>query len=122
MEAISQVVPPILQELSKVLSSKLDPILWKVFIISDTKFSLGEYFMKLLFYKGLVMSFSEYGFRRENIGTIFWNNGTRSLIKNQSFQNQSEKQLSWWEITYDFVSLDLDTENRIVHSGIAYMP
>ena len=68
------------------------------------------------------MSFSEYGFRRENIGTIFWNNGTRSLIKNQSFQNQSEKQLSWWEITYDFVSLDLDTENRIVHSGIAYMP
>ena len=65
------------------------------------------------------MSFSEYGFRSEDIGTIFWNNGTRSLIKNQNFQNQSEVQLNWWEITYDFVSLD--TENRI-HSEIAYMP
>ena len=63
------------------------------------------------------MSFSEYGFRSEDIGTIFWNNGTRSLIKNQNFQNQSEVQMNWWENWWKTGG----TENRI-HSGIAYMP
>ena len=65
------------------------------------------------------MSFSEYGFRSEDIGTIFWNNGTRSLIKNQSFQNQSEVHMELWNNHFNFLALD--RENRI-HSGIAYMP
>ena len=65
------------------------------------------------------MSFSEYGFRSEDIGTIFWNNGTRSLIKNQNFPNQSEVHMELWNNHFNFLASD--TENRI-HSGIAYMP
>ena len=57
-------------------------------------------YSKLMFYKGLVISFfySEVG--REDIGTVFWNNGTKSQIKDQS------------EIQWD----------NPFHSGIAYMP
>ena len=46
------------------------------------KFFLGH--SKLMFYKGLVISF----FNNNNeIGTIFWNNGTKSQIKDQSEKN-----------------------------------
>ena len=51
-----------------------------------------------------------HGFENEDIGTIFWNNGTRSLIKDRNFQNQPEVQMNW-----------LETENHIL-SGIVYMP
>ena len=56
----------------------------------------------------MVISIFQYGFESEDIGTIFWNNGTRSPIRNQNFKNQSEVQMSW------------GAEKRI-HSGIAYM-
>ena len=88
----------------------LDDNLSARIVSSETKFSLVEYFTKLLFYKGLVISFTMDGFRNEDIGTIFWNNGTHSLIKSQNFLNQSEVQMNW-----------LETENHIL-SGIVYMP
>ena len=62
------------------------------------KFILGH--SKLMFYKGLIISFFNYGFGSEDIGTIFWNNGTKSQIKDQS-------EMQW---------------DNPVHSGIVYMP
>ena len=62
------------------------------------KFFLG--YSKLMFCKGLVISLFDDGFNREDIGTIFWNNGTKSQIKDQS-------EMQW---------------DNPVHSGIVYMP
>ena len=42
---------------------------------------------KLMFYKGLIISFFNDGFGSPAIGTIFWNNGTKSQIKDQSVLN-----------------------------------
>ena len=53
-----------------------------------------------MFYKGLVLSFFEHQFGDEDIGTVFWNNGTKSKIKDQS-------EMQW---------------DNPVHSGIVYMP
>ena len=52
-----------------------------------------------MFYKGLVISFFEHQFGDEDIGTVFWNNGTKSKIKDQS-------EMQW---------------DNPVHSGIVYM-
>ena len=71
------------------------------------KFFLGQ----LMIYKGLVISFFNYGVGSEDIGTVFWNNGTKSQIK-----DQSEMQ---WDNQYDFFSALWDNP---VHSGIVYMP
>ena len=62
------------------------------------KFFLGH--SKLMIYKGLVISFFNYGVGSEDIGTVFWNNGTKSQIKDQS-------EMQW---------------DNPVHSGIVYMP
>ena len=62
------------------------------------KFILG--YSKLMCYKGLVISLFYDGFNSEDIGTIFWNNGTKSQIKDQS-------EMQW---------------DNPVHSGIVYMP
>ena len=67
------------------------------------KFFLG--YSKLMFYKGLVISLFDDGFNREDIGTIFWNNGTKSQIKDQSKMN--------W---------DNPLHSNDVVAGIAYMP
>ena len=72
------------------------------FVPYDIKIFLGN--SKLMFYKGLVISFFEHRFGDEDIGTVFWNNGTKSQIKDQSGMQ--------WDNRWD---------NR-VHSGIVYMP
>ena len=62
------------------------------------KFFLGH--SNLMFYKGLVISFFDNGFSSNEIGTIFWNNGTKSQIKDES-------EMNW--------------DNPLV-AGIVYMP
>ena len=67
------------------------------------KFILG--YSKLMCYKGLVISLFYDGFNSEDIGTIFWNNGTKSQIKDQSKMN--------W---------DNPLPSNDVVAGIVYMP
>ena len=67
------------------------------------KFFLGH--SKLMCYKGLVISLFDDGFDREDIGTIFWNNGTKSQIKDQSKMN--------W---------DNPLSSNYLVAGIVYMP
>ena len=67
------------------------------------KFFLG--YSKLMFCKGLVISLFDDGFNREDIGTIFWNNGTKSQIKDQSKMN--------W---------DNPLSSNYLVAGIVYMP
>ena len=67
------------------------------------KFILG--YSKLMRYKGLVISLFDDGFNSEDIGTIFWNNGTKSQIKDQSKMN--------W---------DNPLHSNDVIGGIVYMP
>jgi hypothetical protein len=67
------------------------------------KFFLG--YSKLMFCKGLVISLFDDGFDREDIGTIFWNNGTKSQIKDQSKMN--------W---------DNPLSSNYLVAGIVYMP
>ena len=67
------------------------------------KFILG--YSKLMRYKGLVISLFYDGFNSEDIGTIFWNNGTKSQIKDQSKMN--------W---------DNPLSSNYLVAGIVYMP
>jgi hypothetical protein len=67
------------------------------------KFFLG--YSKLMFCKGLVISLFDDGFDREDIGTFFWNNGTKSQIKDQSKMN--------W---------DNPLSSNYLVAGIVYMP
>ena len=67
------------------------------------KFFLG--YSKLMFYKGLVISLFDDGFNSEDTGMIFWNNGTKSQIKDQSKMN--------W---------DNPLPSNDVVAGIVYMP
>ena len=60
---------------------------------------------KLMFYKGLVISFFDDWFSSDKIGTIFWNNGTKSQIKDQSKMN--------WDNPW---------HSNDVIGGIVYMP
>ena len=43
---------------------------------------------------GLVILFFEYRFGDEDIGTVFWNNGTKSQIKDQSEMQWPIQELS----------------------------
>ena len=67
------------------------------------KFFLG--YSKLMFYKGLVISLFDDGFNSKDTRMIFWNNGTKSQIKDQSKMN--------W---------DNPLPSNDVVAGIVYMP